>query len=262
MLKHWSIIAAAVLVAVCSVAVNAQEYCEEIPGEGYPPEADVTITIGTPCDSTEILSIPVYLDNPCPVSGFQIDIVLTEPDAGVYFDPEDPNAADTIGSRNTGWAFFTFNVLDDEEDYPTTLRVTAIGPGGEQPLLPPGDGLLFTVHPQADGPIHDCQTVRFGATDFVIGESGYYSYGATHINGTLCVGCDEAWLRGDANRSGTRNIADVIALYAHLKGIDYLCFGSCLCTGDFNNSGVVNIADVIDMYAFLKTGGDPPDPCP
>jgi hypothetical protein len=259
MLKRRNIIAATVsiFIIIFAPALHAQEYCEEIPGEGYPPEADVTITIGTPCDSMEILSIPVYLENPCPVSGFQMDIVLTDPGAGVYFDSEDPNAADTAGSRNTGWGFFTFNVLDE-----TTIRIVAVGPGGEQPLLPAGDGLLFTVHPRADGPVNECQEVRFGAIDFVYGESGYYPYGATHINGILCVGCDDIWLRGDANRSGTRNIADVIVLYAHLKGIEYVCIGGCLCTGDFNNSGAINVADVIDMYAFLKGVGDPPDPCP
>jgi|GEM_PF-2901936 len=247
--------ALAIIVVLISAGINAQN-CT--PGEDcqYPPEADVTITIGSPCDSTEIPSIPIYLENPCDVGGFQMEIVLTDTQSGVHFEVGDTLAADTIGSRNTGWGYFSFNVIS-----PSTISVLAIGPGGDQPVLPPGQGLLFTVHPRKDGLVDDCQMVRFGAYDFVIDPSGYCGYGINHETGTLCIGCDSAWPRGDANRSGVLNVADVIALYSHLSGVTRLCFGGCICTGDFNDSNSINVADVIAMFAFLMDVGDPPVPC-
>jgi len=251
----WIVGAFILVLLSIPAAAFAQSYC--IPEGGqYPPEADVTLTIGSPCDSTDILAIPIYLENPCTVGGFQMEIVLTDINHGVYFDPDDPNSADTIGSRNSGWGYFTFNVINS-----STIRVVAIGPGGSQPELPAGEGLLFTVHPHYSGLVNDCQAVRFGAMDFVYDPTGYIYYGASHENGALCVGCDIAWPRGDANRSGTLNIADVVSLFNHLKGVAPICFGGCICTGDFNSSGTINIADVTDMFAFLKGTGEPPLPC-
>ena len=243
------------LLIMMSAVAYGQDYCVPEDGE-YPPEADVTLTIGSPCDSTEIVNIPIYLDNPCPVGGFEMRIVLTDTDQGVYFDETNPVVCDTIGSRISGWGFFSFNVND-----PSTITVLGIGPGGEEPVLPPGEGLIFTVHPSTDGPVDNCQMVRFGAIDHVYDETGYTEYGRVHEQGTLCIGCDPSWGRGDANRSGALNIADVIALFNHLKGLAPLCFGGCICTGDFNNSGSINITDVIAMFAYLKGLGDPPDPC-
>jgi len=245
-----------IIIAVISLsAANAQEYCT--PQDGvYPPEADVTLTIGSPCDSMSTLAVPVYLDNPCPVGGFQMNIVLTDTNHGVYFDPSNPNVADTAGSRISGFGYFNFNVLNS-----STITLSAIGPGGQDPELPPGSGLIFTLHPSYTGIVDDCQTVRFGAIDYVYDPSGYYSYGASHVNGYLCVGCDPAWRRGDANRSGTLNVVDVTALFSHLKGVTRICIGNCICTADFNSDGLVNIADVTQMFAFLKGSGNPPLPC-
>ena len=243
------------LFAFSTVALG-QEYCELDEDGHYPPEADVTLTIGSPCDSTDTLAIPVYLDNPCPVGGFEMQIVLTDINQGVYFDSENPNVVDTSGSRNTRWGFFSFNVND-----PSTVSILAIGPGGQQPVLPPGNGLIFTLHPSTSGPVDNCQLVRFGAIDRVIDESGYHEYGRNHEQGTLCVGCEPSWGRGDTNRSGSLNIADVIALFNHLQGTDSVCFGGCLCTGDFNSSGSINVSDVIEMFAFLQGLADPPLPC-
>jgi len=245
-----------VLLLFLTSAGSAQEYCEPDAEGHFPPEADVTLTIGSPCDSTEILSIPVYLENPCPVGGFEVRIVLTDMSQGVFFDSSNPDVVDTIGSRNSGWGFFSFNVNNL-----STVTIVAVGPGGQQPALPPGDGLIFTVHPSTTGQVNNCQLVRFGAIDHVFDETGYNEYGREHVQGSLCVGCEPSWVRGDANRSGTLNIADVVALFGHLQGIERLCFGGCICTGDFNNNGVINIADVIQMFAFLQGLADPPDPC-
>lgn len=249
-------VSSASILLLSSATVIGQEYCTPDQYCQFPPEANVSLSIGSPCDSTETLNIPIYLDNPCPVSGFQMRIVLTDTNADVYFDPDNPDVADTVGSRITGWGHFTFNVINS-----TTLSIVGVGPGGSEPILAPGEGLIFTVHPSKDGPVNLCQTVRFGAVDYVYDSTGYCDYPIDHNLGTLCVGCDPSWVRGDANRSGTLNIADVIALFSHLRGLTRLCFGGCICTGDYNNNGVINIADVIEMFAFLKGNGNPPDPC-
>jgi len=61
---------------------------------------------------------------------------------------------------------------------------------------------------------------------------------------------------GDANSSGTVNIADVVYLFAFLKGSGDA--PDPLYAGDANGNCVVNIADVVYLFSFLKGDGDPP----
>jgi hypothetical protein len=68
------------------------------------------------------------------------------------------------------------------------------------------------------------------------------------------------YLRGDCNGSGEVNIADVVHLYAFLKGVGPPPIP--MEAGDVNASGEVNIADVVYLYAYLKGTGPPPPPAP
>jgi len=257
MMRSMFVAAFFIMFFISSIAFG-QSYCNPGQNCNYPPESDVMLYIGSPCDSTEEISIPVYMNNPCPVGGFQMQVVLTDIGSGVYFPVGDTlNSADLDGSRISGWGYFHFNTLSA-----STISVMGVGPGGEDPILPAGDGLLFTIHPLKFGPVNSCQTVRFGAIDVVYDQTGYCEYSSDHQTGTLCIGCSSEWLRGDANRSGSRNIADVIALFNHLSGSgNRLCFGGCICTGDFNHNGLVNIADVLQLFDFFAGSGYIPDPC-
>jgi hypothetical protein len=68
------------------------------------------------------------------------------------------------------------------------------------------------------------------------------------------------YLRGDCNASGEVNIADLVYLYAYLKGVGPPPIP--MEAGDVNANGMVNVADVVYLYAYLKGVGPPPPPSP
>lgn len=213
----------------------------------------VTVTLGeatvSPCVSSR-LDIPVYMNNPCVVGGFTITIMTTDP-SWLEFDVNDSLAADTIGSRNPNWGVFDFEVHPIFEN---KITVSAIGPGGDN--LPPGDGLIFTLHIDFDDlEVSDtCQLINFGTTN-IVDSSGYIIFPKILIRDSVCVeACDSNLVRGDANRSGSLNGLDVTFLVAYFKGGASICLG-CLCQGDVNNSGNVNGLDVTYLLAYFKYGG-------
>jgi len=222
-------------------------------------QCTTTVTIGgdtaLPCASGR-LDLPVYMDNPCTVGGFSITIMTTDP-SWLEFDANDSLAADTIGSRNTNWGVFDFEVHPIFEN---KITISAVGPPtGEN--LPPGDGLIFTLHIDYDNlEVSDtCQLINFGTTN-VSDSTGYIIYPKILIRDSVCVeACASNLVRGDANGSGSLNGLDVIYLVAYFKGGASICLG-CLCQGDVNNSGNVNGLDVTYLVAYFKFGGAL-DPC-
>lgn len=222
----------------------------------------VTITIGESCDSIPRLSIPIYMDNPDSVGSFTIRIILT--DYGIsdplwlVFDPDDPDAADTTGSRINYWPFFSFYV-----DEPDTIVVNAarIGYPQEAHSLPPGNGLVFTIHPFIVELSDTCQLLKFGDGCFVYDESQYYYYDLDYVRGDACSGCDPSWLHGDINRSGDIGLSDVIGMISAYRGNVSFCNG-CLCIGDANGNGIpVELADVIAVISNYRTGEPEMLPC-
>ena len=75
--------------------------------------------------------------------------------------------------------------------------------------------------------------------------------------GASCGGCAtcEAFLRGDVNADGDRNIADAINLLGHLFGGQSV--PSCPDAADANDDGGLDIADAIKILGHLF-GGDGP----
>lgn len=232
-----------------------------LPGLLFAQDCTVTVTIGgvttEPCVDNR-LDIPVYMENPCVVGGFSMQILMTDP-SWFEFDPDDPYAADTIGARHTEWGVFGFTV----HQYGYLITVTALGDDGTghgEPL-PPGDGLLFTVH----GDFYDkyvadtCQLISFGTT--TIGDtSGYVLFPKTLVRDSVCVAeCDSNQIRGDSNNSGSLNGLDVTYLINYFKGGPSICLG-CPCGGDANNTGTVNGLDVVFLVNYFK-GGPAPEPC-
>jgi hypothetical protein len=220
----------------------------------------VTVTVGGattgPCVENRI-DIPVYMDNPCTVGGFTIQVGMTDP-SWFEFDPDDSLAVDTIGAWFTSWGNFEFFV----HPYGHNVTVTAIGPGGQN--LPPGNGLIFTIHGDFDNKLvsDTCQLINFGTVD-ISDSTGYDNYPRSLVRDYLCVGiCDSSLIRGDANGSGSLNGLDVTFLVGYLKGGPTVCLG-CVCQADANTSGDVNGLDVIFLTNYFK-GGPAPDPpaCP
>jgi len=68
---------------------------------------------------------------------------------------------------------------------------------------------------------------------------------------------DALFLRGDANRDGTRDIADAIKILAYLFSSDTL---KCLDAADVNDDGKIDIADAIRLLAVLFASGAPLPP--
>lgn len=222
----------------------------------------VTLTIGESCDSIPRLSIPIYMNNPDSVGSFTVRIVLR--DYGVsdpvwlVFDSDDPDAADTTGSRISFWPFFTFYV-----DEPDTIVVNAarIGYPEEVQSLPPGNGLIFTIHPVIIETSDTCQLLRFGDGCLVYDESQYNDYDINYVRGSACSGCDPLWLHGDMDRSGDIGLSDVIGMISAYRGGIFFCIG-CVCMGDANGNGVpVELADVIALIGNYRTGQPDMLPC-
>jgi len=234
------------------------------PGLAAAQDCTVTVTVGGaatgPCIENR-LDIPVFMNNPCTVGGFSIEIIMTDP-SWFSFDPDDSLAVDTIGSRHSDWGIFGFTV----HPYGHKITITALGDDGlgNGENMPPGDGLIFTIHNDFDNKLvsDTCQLINFGSVD-VSDSTGYNLFPKILIRDYICVGvCDSNLIRGDANGSGTLNGLDVTFLVSYFKGGPTVCLG-CVCQADPNTSGDVNGLDVIFLTNYFK-GGAAPDPptCP
>lgn len=222
----------------------------------------VTLTIGQSCDSIPRLSIPIYMNNPDSVGSFTIKIVLSDfgisPPLWLVFDPEDDEAADTTDSRINYWPFFYFYI-----DEPDTIVVNAarIGYPEEVHSLPPGDGLIFTIHPVITETSDTCQLLRYGDGCFVYDENMYNHYSLNYVRGEACSGCDPSWLHGDVDRSGDIGLSDVIGMISIYRGTGSFCIG-CICTGDADGNGVAaELSDLIALIGNYRTGQPEMLPC-
>lgn len=222
----------------------------------------VTLAIGESCDSIPRLSIPIFMNNPDSVGSFTIRIILS--DYGVsdpmwlVFDPEDPDAADTVGSRINYWPFFSFYI-----DEPDTIVVNAarIGYPQEAQSLPPGNGLIFTIHPYIIETTDTCQLIRFGDGCFVYDETQYDYYNLRYVREDACSGCGPSWLHGDIDRSGDISLSDVIGMISVYRGDGSFCI-SCVCIADADGNGIAaELSDVIAIIGNYRTGQPVMLPC-
>jgi len=223
----------------------------------------VVITIGNitldPC-SPQRISIPVFMQNPCAIGGFSLRVNCTDP-SWLAFTANDPHAADTIGSRISDWEGFAATV-DPSATFRVNVTAIADMPGGrEDVVLPPGEGLLFTIHMNyRDYTACDTsQLLTFGNAQ-VSSPDGYYLYdlNLNPDNVYITAGPCHGNPRGDANCNGSMNGIDVVYLVNFLKGVGpSYC---CLCSGDANDSENVNGIDVTYMINYLK-GGPLIPPC-
>jgi hypothetical protein len=213
-----------------------------------------------PCQIQQV-SIPVYMNNPCSVGGFEIHIAPVN-HGWIWFPSIDSMAIDTIGTRLTNWDLFLAFVNDDSSE----ISILGIGdlpgmhPNGR---LEPGDGLLFTLHLNAWVYTQSDTVLAVQVTSANISDTtGYVLYNTVTSPGYVNVGasiCDSN-PRGDCNCDGNRNGIDVVYLVNYLKSIGNLtiCGG---CGGDANDTGNVNGIDVTFMVNYLKGIGPVPIPC-
>ncbi len=228
-----------------------------IPAVSYSQDCVIGVTIGEvtlePCAGSRA-NIPIYMNNPCTVGGFSIEIATTDP-SWLSFNPTDTLVADTVGSRNSNWMSFSFQVAGPSHN---RLTVTALGVGDD--MLIPGDGLIFTIHPTFTGVSDTCQLMNFGNVS-ISDSSGLNLLPSIKVRNNFCVNaCGSDLVRGDANSSGTLNGLDVTFLVAYFKGGTSYCVG-CPCLADANSSGTVNGLDVVFLVSYFKGNGPAPGPC-
>jgi hypothetical protein len=224
----------------------------------------VVITLGNviidPCTPQRV-SIPVYMTNPCPVGGLEFRFNATAP--WLNFTPGDAACADTFGSRISDWEMFSGNV---HAQNPAQIVISGIAdmPGGDSGIyLPPGDGLIFTMHLDYNNNlVCDSSQVFVDSVGRVADPTGYVLYPVEINMDTLVVApgpCGDNQPRGDANNSCTLNGLDVTYLVAFFKGTGPgFC---CLCAGDANSSGAINGLDVTYLVGYFKGYNPPLEPC-
>ena len=213
-----------------------------------------------PCSLQYRFNIPVYLHNPCPVGGISLQLYCSDP-SWASFDSTDHFSVDTIGSRINNWQSFGYTLSPQSHS-----RVTVVGiahmPGHPSVYLPPGDGLIFTLHPHLKSYLvcDTCQPLVWG-TVTISDTTGYIIEPRLLENSQICVapGPCAGHPRGDANCSGQLNGLDVVFLVNYFKGSGRsFC---CLCSADANANGMVNGIDITYIVNYLRGRGPAPPPC-
>ena len=171
-----------------------------------------------PCSLQNRINIPVYLNNPCPVGGFTMQLYCSDP-SWASFDSTDLLSADTLGSRISGWESFNWHLSPGSHSMISVVAIANLD-GNGHPLLP-GDGLIFTIHPHLKSYLvcDTCQILIWGNVQ-ISDSNGLNLLAYVLQNGAICVApgpCND--LRGDANCSGELNGIDVVFLVRYFKGI-------------------------------------------
>ena len=141
------------------------------------------------------------------------------------------------------------------------MNAARILTGEEVHSLPPGNGLIFTIHPVITETADTCQLLRYGDGCSVFDENQYNRYPLNYVRGEACSGCASSWLRGDIDRSGYIGLTDVIGIIAAYRGGGAYC-DVCVCTVDANGNGIPNeLADVMAIIGNYRTGQPEMPPC-
>jgi hypothetical protein len=200
---------------------------------------------------TAVVSIPVYINNQCPVGGFNLFMRCDAPEILV------PHGANTIGSRISSWEYFAGN---PGEEHPGSLFVTGVANMPGEPETPPleeGDGLLFNALFAFGCDFSTDTTVQIVIDEVFVSnpdgelDSVYIDYDFIY------VGQDTA-IRGDANCNGQRTGSDVTYLVSYFKGLV-----GCTCSlraGDVNGDGNIAGNDVTYLVRYFKFGEPAPPP--
>jgi len=242
-----------ILIVMAGAAMFVAPYAASQPCD-YPIDITISDVSAKPCTLNQI-SIPVYMTNPCDIGGFTVAVRVTD-STWLGFRPNDTTVADRNESRIVDWDHFTYYV---NPLTPWKITVTALA--GAAPPLPPGQGLIFTLHITYKNYLIDdsSQTLGFGTVQ-VSDPTGYFldstslTPGSFYVEPSACRGNP----RGDANCSGVRSGIDVTYLVNYFKGGTSFCL---LCSGDANHSGRVDGLDVTFLINYFKGFGPAPDPC-
>jgi len=145
-----------------------------------------------------------------------------------------------------------------------------VGAGGTfgTGIVPPFDTLVWWIETQvysADTGKHLCVDSSFfppggpwcWAT--MPGGNVFPNWSGPHCF-EIAACCNHDGIRGDADYSGSINVADAVLL------VDYIFFGGspppCLEEGDVDGDGSINIADAVHLVQYIFFGGPAPAPCP
>jgi len=203
--------------------------------------------------NTKTFSVPVNLSNTCSIGGITVSFVTGESVPPFIIKPIN---VDRSTGRIAYFEYFNFTFTAEDS---TQVRVVAIPDmpgGGNQPSLPPGEGLLFNIIYEfsCDFAIDTALTIRIATADFC-DSTGYVLFATDLNHGSVTIGDDTA-PRGDANCDGRVIGSDITYLVSYLDNMV-----GCTCSlraGDANSDGDVNIADIVYLKRFFNAEGPPP----
>jgi len=228
--------------------------CLLLTGSAMSQECLTTISLGSLNleRNVKTFTVPVNIENPCPVGGIQIYLTTNPPDIIT------PVMADTTSSRIAGWEQFSYH---NSPTNPDTLIVFGVANMPAEPDTPPleiGDGLLFNLTLQFECGYEDNITVDVVmGPAFVSDPDGDLYENISTEDGVIGI-TPFIEPRGDANCDGMLIGGDVSYLVNYFLG--NLGCPCALCAGDVNGDGIIIGGDVTYLVTYFMGGAAPP-PC-
>jgi len=185
-------------------------------------------------------TVSVVMNNTEVVAGFQFDIALP---AGITL-----TNAKLAGSRTT------FNyTLKQKKQADGSIRLLCMAESDQAVFSgTTGEVLQLTLaiaDDAKDGKVDI--TLKNQYLTIVNGEA-FDEYAATAT--TTAVTIQGPYILGDANNSGTVNVADITAVVSYMYGSPPANFN--FKAADVNNSGTINVADITGIVSIMYGGGN------
>ncbi len=258
--------------------VDGSAFCEPQPledttfylGQDEDADGEVEAVAGTPGETVEMCVF--YTDDNDNLQGLQIALCLPEGSEGVLsFVPGSFSIEDTI-LEAVGTEFVNQsqdNTLSDGDGIEMTVGILldAMPPFEDQTIPMTFLPLEVGCFDLAIGAGAACETdygVSFcngvNASEAVdienVAVTDFESIkGFTLVDGTVHVGADPEFSRGDCNTDGQLDIADAAsALGFQFQDLAVGCEDAC----DTNDDGKINLADTVAILTYLFKSGSPP----
>lgn len=233
-------------------------------------------------DSTSVW-VDVFLTNTSDsVAGFEMTIMLDNPDLIEFFGTGGNPTIDTVGTLISGWGLVMTNYFGGSSSFKIAALATYYPQPPVQCIAPRTEpGLLFRmkmgIFPYTPGRLPDRNTILMisdgldwtgfsneigtliGTTTIV--DTSYRYWDCIEWQGDTCLNWEQIpWPEGADSTSieiKPRTILDTALTHYEDGTVRVVpeCHGEC---GDANGDGLVNIADAVYIITYVFRGGLPP----
>lgn len=203
----------------------------------------------------ENVYVDVTIDNESPIAGYSY---------GVEMDPAALQINDiTLDATLAANSWFVYTTIDNTSDGGWFI-IGVVFDQLVQVLIPPGTGQLITrfaldvdasVSPGSLLELQIRDDLSDPVVDLTFGLANGSALRPARVNGFLNVVAGASFIRGDANDTGSVDIADAVLV------LNYLFSGGsvvCLDALDVADDGQVNIGDAIALLGYLFNSEAPP----